>query len=131
VWELFSELEQQTDVRYWRQGRSLPYGDGVSLWAVAEMVKAHAGVLEGDAEEAAGAKLETAVRDAVPQEEAAWVLQALRPLVGLESGGDATGLSPEESFTAWRRFFESLADSHPLILVFEDLHWADDALLDF
>jgi tetratricopeptide (TPR) repeat protein len=134
VWELFSELERETDLRYWRQGRSLPYGQGVSLWALAEMIKAQAGVLEGDDDDAVGAKLDRAVREVVPEEEAEWVSASLRPLVGLETLGDAggtRGASRDEAFTAWRRFVESLAERYPIVLVFEDLHWADDTLLNF
>jgi len=52
VYELFRELERRSDgLRYWRQGRSLPYGEGVSFWALSEMVKAQAGILEDDAPE--------------------------------------------------------------------------------
>ena len=61
----------------------------------------------------------------------AWVARQLRPLVGLDavtSGGEA---SQVEAFAAWRRFVEALAENRPTVLVFEDIHWADDALLDF
>jgi tetratricopeptide (TPR) repeat protein len=61
--------------------------------------------------------------------ERAWLLEHLRPLAGLE--GDAGGAERSESFAAWRRFVEALAERRPLVLAFEDLHWADDALLDF
>ena len=57
----------------------------------------------------------------------AWLLARLAPLVG--AGGEPA--SQEESFTAWRRFLESLADGAETVLVFEDLHWADEALLSF
>jgi hypothetical protein len=63
--------------------------------------------------------------------DAAWVAPALRPLVGLEGAADGISARRDESFAAWRRFFERLAERHPLVLVFEDLHRADDALLDF
>src|SRR4029077_17932258 len=62
-------------------------------------------------------------------EDAEWVLSHLRPLVGQASAG-ASG-SQEEAFTAWRRFFEARPEQHPLVLVFEDIQWADDGLLDF
>ena len=52
----------------------------------------------------------------------------LRPLVALEAPASERR---EEAFTAWRRFFEALGSSVPLVLVFEDLHWADVGLLDF
>jgi len=60
-------------------------------------------------------------------EDADWVLSHLRPLVGR---GDSPG-TREEAFAAWRRLFESMAEEHPLVLVFEDIQWADDGLLDF
>ena len=63
-------------------------------------------------------------------DEARWVESHLRPLAGLggqERAGDQVG----EAGAAWRRFFEALAEQRPLVLVFEDLHWADDGLLDF
>ena len=127
VWELFGALEEGEDLVYWRQGRSLPYGEGVSFWAVGEMVKAQAGILEDDDAEVVVQKLDAAVREVV-DDQADWVSLRLRPLVG----GDADGTSSrDESFTAWRTFFEGLAERHPVVLVFEDLHWADDGLLDF
>src|SRR5262249_18500135 len=57
-----------------------------------------------------------------------WVESHLRPVVG--QTGDSAG-SQEEAFAAWRRFWEALAEQHPLVLVFEDIQWADDGLLDF
>ncbi len=126
VGELFQAIERGGHLTYWRQGRSLPYGQGVSYWALAEMVKAQAGILETDSDNEAEAKLAHAVEQLV-EEDADWVLAQLRPLVGQ---GDAAG-TQEESFAAWSRFFEAMAEQRPLVLVFEDLQWADDGLLDF
>jgi class 3 adenylate cyclase/tetratricopeptide (TPR) repeat protein len=132
VYELLATLEQSDELRYWRQGRSLPYGEGVSFWALGEMVKAQAGILDGDAPAVAADKLERAVAEVAADGDAAWVTQALGPLVGLGgSNSDGAAGRREESFAAWRRFFESMAERRPLVLVFEDLHWADDGLLDF
>ncbi|MBA2315993.1 MAG: AAA family ATPase, partial [Chloroflexi bacterium] len=129
--ELFGTIERGDQLITWRQGRSLPYGEGVSYWALGEMVKAQAGILETDAPEEAAAKLGEAVgRLVTDAAEARWVETHLRPLAGLgtdEGGGDRRG----EAFAAWRRFFEALAEQRPAVLVFEDLHWADDGLLDF
>jgi tetratricopeptide (TPR) repeat protein len=71
------------------------------------------------------------VGNAVPDEtEAVWVERHLQPLVGV--GDDATaGDRRGEAFAAWRRFLEGVAEGGPTVLVFEDLHWADDGLLDF
>ena len=67
----------------------------------------------------------------VPDEaEAGWVERHLHGLVGVET--EATARAERgEAFAAWRRFLEALAEERPLVLVFEDLHWADEALLDF
>jgi class 3 adenylate cyclase/tetratricopeptide (TPR) repeat protein len=129
--ELFASIDRGGRLTFWRQGRSLPYGEGVSFWALGEMVKAQAGILETDAEEEAARKLAEAVERLLPDtSEARWVESHLRPLAGLaseEGAADRRG----EAFAAWRRFFEGLAEERPLVLVFEDLHWADDGLLDF
>jgi class 3 adenylate cyclase/tetratricopeptide (TPR) repeat protein len=131
VWELFGAIERGETLVYWRQGRCLPYGEGVSFWALAEVVKAQAGVLESDSPEAAGEKLDRAVAEAVGDTDAEWVTSHLRPLIGIGTSPDLAAGGREEAFAAWRRLFESLAEQRPLVLVFEDLHFADDGLLDF
>jgi tetratricopeptide (TPR) repeat protein len=131
VFELFEEVDRRPELRTWRQGRSLPYGEGISYWALGEMVKAQAGILEGDDQDAVARKVRSAVEEVVPPEDVAWVEGWLRPLVGLESELDIPRDRREESFTAWRRFLEGLAERRSLVLVFEDIHWADDGLLDF
>jgi tetratricopeptide (TPR) repeat protein len=132
VWELSQVVDQDPDeLVYWRQGRSLSYGEGVSFWALGETVKAHAGILETDAVDVARDKLRNVLAEAVADaEEARWIEEHLSTLVGL-GDVEATGDRRDEAFAAWRRFFEALADVSPLVLVFEDLQWADDGLLDF
>ncbi len=130
VYELFKTIEERPELVYWRHGRSLPYGDGVTFWALSEIVKAQAGILETDDQDQAASKLRSAVEAVAGAEDPRWLERNLRPLVGLESAG-LTADRRTEAFAAWRRFLESLADRWPLVLVFEDLHWADDALLDF
>ena len=130
--ELFAAVERGRRLVTWRQGRSLPYGEGVSFWAVGEMVKAQAGVLETDTGDEASDKLAAAVGRLLPDEtEARWVLSHLRPLAGLAGDDDGPADRRGEAFAAWRRFFEALGEQRPLVLVFEDLQWADDGLLDF
>jgi len=132
---LVSELQQaiagSDELLTWRQGRSLPYGDGVSFWALEEMVKAEAGILESDPAQTVERKLRKAVRriveDPADARRIATYLGALTGLAGREPAADRRG----ETFAAWRHFLEALADERLLVLVFEDLHWADDALLDF
>ena len=129
VAELFQILEADPELISWRQGRSLPYGERVSFWALGEIVKAHAGILESDDVSTAEEKLVGMVEALSEDErEREWLARQTRPLVGLE-GAERT--DREEAFAAWRRLLESAAEQRPLVLVFEDLHWADDGLLDF
>jgi class 3 adenylate cyclase/tetratricopeptide (TPR) repeat protein len=130
VYELSRIVDLDPELVTWRQGRCLPYGDGVSFWALGEMVKAEAGILESDGPEAAAAKLAGAVASLVAVGDATWVERRLRPLVGLASEETSHG-AREEGFPAWHRFLESIAERGPAVLVFEDLHWADAGLLDF
>ena len=129
VYELREVVEHEPGLITWRQGRSLPYGDGVSFWALGQMVKQQAGILESDLREQAAEKLRRAVHARV-DEDAEWIEAHLRPLVGLSAEQDS-GSQRGEAAAAWRRFFEALAEQRPTVLVFEDLHWADDGLLDF
>jgi class 3 adenylate cyclase len=132
VYELMSTVEQSGVLTYWRQGRSLPYGEGVSYSALSDVVKAQAGVLDTDSAGAADEKLTAAVAELFDDaSETDWVLSHLRPLVGAGAEASGTGQGQHESFTAWRRFFEAMAATRPLVLVVEDIHWADDGLLDF
>jgi class 3 adenylate cyclase/tetratricopeptide (TPR) repeat protein len=123
--ELFHYLDERPGLVRWRQGRCLPYGEGIAFWALGEIVKAECGILESDSPQVAEAKLERALPADDPDR--AWLKARLAPLVG--AGGEPA--AQEESFTAWRRFLESLAAEGPTVLVFEDLHWADEALLSF
>jgi class 3 adenylate cyclase/tetratricopeptide (TPR) repeat protein len=125
VAELGAYVDAKPELVTWRQGRCLPYGEGITFWALGEIVKAHAGILESDAPDVATAKL-----DAVLPEggERPWFRQRLLPLLGIEANSTA---EREELFTAWRRFLEHIAERDPTVLVFEDLHWADDAMLSF
>ena len=125
VAELFGYIDERPGLITWRQGRCLPYGEGIAFWALGEIVKAQAGILESDSPEQAATKLATAVPTDDPDRE--WLRARLGPLVGVE----AEPVAQEESFAAWRRFLESLAAGRPTVLVFEDLHWADEALLAF
>jgi class 3 adenylate cyclase/tetratricopeptide (TPR) repeat protein len=132
VYELSRIVDAAPEIVTWRQGRCLAYGDGATLWALAEVVKAQAGIDERDAEAEASRKLHVAVEDALGgSDDIDWVEAHLRPLVGLETEIGFGVDRRSESFAAWRRFLEGLAEDRPLVLVLEDLHWADDGLLDF
>jgi class 3 adenylate cyclase len=132
VAELFQMISEAPELITWRQGRSLPYGDGVTYWALGEMVKNQAGILETDTAEQAAQKLQGEVARLFAEDAEARSVEArLRLLVGIEATAEQAEDKRAESFYAWRRFFEELADKRPAVLVFEDLHWADDDLLDF
>jgi class 3 adenylate cyclase/tetratricopeptide (TPR) repeat protein len=125
VAELGARLDTSGELVTWRQGRCLPYGDGVTFWALGEIVKAHLGVYDTDDADTVRGKVDGQLSGVADR---AWLRARLLPLlgVGTDSGGDRV-----ELFTAWRGFLESIAESRPTVLVFEDLHWADEALLGF
>jgi tetratricopeptide (TPR) repeat protein len=128
VRELALHVESVPELIRWRVGRCLPYGEGIGFWALGEVTKAEAGILETDDQATIRDKLEAAVTEPDPQTKA-WIVDRLAPLVGLET----TTAAPEqqEAFTAWRRFLESLASQGPTVLVIEDLHWADPGFVEF
>ncbi len=124
VAEFGALIDRRPEMVTWRTGGCLPYGEGVALWPLVEIVKADAGILDVDGPEEAAAKLQAVVREGP---DATWLIGRLRPLLGLDSASSGR----EENFAAWRRFLRDIARRGPAILVFEDLHWADDALLEF
>jgi tetratricopeptide (TPR) repeat protein len=131
VTELAASIDDRPELVAWRQGRCLPYGDGITFWALGEIVKAQAGILESDPSAEVAAKLEAAVADLLADpSERGWLRERLAPLVGV-AGPDAVKAERAELFAAWQRFVEAIAASHPLVLVIEDLHWADQAMLEF
>ncbi|HZA82683.1 MAG TPA: adenylate/guanylate cyclase domain-containing protein, partial [Actinomycetes bacterium] len=131
VTELAAALEDRPGLITWRQGRCLPYGDGITFWALGEIVKGHAGILETDPAAQASDKLQAAVEALLPDpSEREWLRTRLAPLLGI-ADPDAVKLERAELFAAWRRLIEAMAAAHPLVLVVEDLHWADPAMLEF
>ncbi len=112
--ELWAYVDAKPEIVRWRQGRCLPYGEGITFWALGEIVKGEAGILESDSAEVAAAKLEIAVSPDEPERQ--WLLQRLAPLVGAEAASPA---ERRELFTAWRRFLESVAASNSSVLVFD------------
>lgn len=130
---LLLEFRHSADARgvsaVWRRGRCLPYGEGITFWALGEVVKDACGILESDSADEAHAKLEATVAETVDPDRSDWVRARLGPLVGI--GGQGAGADRRELFTAWRSFVEALALRAPLVLLFEDMHWAGEPLLDF
>jgi class 3 adenylate cyclase/tetratricopeptide (TPR) repeat protein len=112
----------------WHSGRCLSYGEGVAYFALAEMVRQRLGIPEDEAPEEAARKLGLGLER--------WITDAaerdfLEPRLGALIGVASPGLDRQELFAGWRLFFERLSDELPVALSFEDLHWADDGLIDF
>jgi predicted ATPase/class 3 adenylate cyclase len=129
AWEFFKYLDGVTETIWWHRGRCLAYGEGVAYWALNEMVRMRAGIIENEPPESARVKLHKSVEEFVPDaEERNWVEPRLAHLVGLEEGA---ATDPRDLYAAWRFFFERLATQYLTVLVFEDLQWADSGLLDF
>jgi class 3 adenylate cyclase/tetratricopeptide (TPR) repeat protein len=129
LWEFFKYIDGVQKIVRWHQGRCLSYGDGVAYWALAEMVRARAGILEEEDPSSAREKLRAAVEEFVPDErERRLVEPRLAHLLGLEQ---RTATDRADLFSGWRLFFERMSEDAPVVLVFEDLQWADSGLLEF
>ena len=129
AWEFLNYIDGLTHDVFWHQGRCPAYGDGIAFWALGEMVRMRAGIAESDDRAESRRKLSATVAGYIPDEdERRWVEPRLGHLLGLE---DATTSERDELYSAWRTFFERIADHGPTVMVFEDLQWADPGLLDF
>jgi class 3 adenylate cyclase/tetratricopeptide (TPR) repeat protein len=129
AWEFEKYVDGLVTEAFWHRGRCLSYGEGVAYWALAEMVRMRCGMVEDEQPDSARDKLRLALEEYIlDADERAWVEPRLAHLLGLEEG--AAG-DQENLFSAWRILFERLAEQSPTILVFEDLQWADESLLDF
>ncbi len=128
-WEFEKYQDGLADEVWWHRGRCLSYGEGVAYWALAEMVRMRCGIAEDEEPASALAKLGATLGEHVTDpEERSRVEPRLAHLLGLEEGvsGDQENL-----FSAWRVLFERLAEVDPVVLVFEDMQWADAGLVDF
>ncbi len=129
AWELQKYVDGLSEGMYWHHGRCPSYGEGVTFWALGEMVRMRAGIAEVDAPGVSRKKLAESIADFVPDaDERRWIEPRLAFLLGLDerpAGGR------EELFAAWRAFFERISDQGTVAMVFEDLQWADSGLLDF
>jgi predicted ATPase/DNA-binding SARP family transcriptional activator len=113
VGELGASLEGRATVL---SGRCLSYGEGITFWPLAEVVR-----------EAAGASSREAIAAVVAGEpDADLIAKRIAPAIGLTDGAG----SNEETFWAARKFFEALARTQPLVVVFDDVHWAEPTFLD-
>ena len=129
AWEFLKYVDGLVEDTWWHSGRSPAYGEGITFWALGEMVRGRCGLVETDDEPTTRAKVGAAVREWISDEaERRWVEPALLTLLGIET---ETGVGSEQLFAAWRTFFERMASRAPVVMVFEDLHFADSGTLDF
>jgi predicted ATPase/class 3 adenylate cyclase len=129
AWEFYKYMDGLSDLFNWHRGRCLSYGEGVTYWALAEMVRSRAGILEGEEAPTAAEKLHAAVDEYLSDpEERRWVEPRLAHLLGIE---ERSARDKEDLFAAWRLFFERMSEVRPVVMSFEDMQWADSSLLDF
>jgi class 3 adenylate cyclase/tetratricopeptide (TPR) repeat protein len=105
------------------QGRCLPYGDGITYWPVAEVVREAASITERDGAREAEEKITSLCGR---HHEAGTIAERLASLLGLSE----TTAPAQETFWAVRRLLEALADREPLVVVFDDINWGEPTFLD-
>ena len=128
-WEFLKHIDGLAENIYWHHGRSPAYGDGVTFWALGEMVRMRARIAETEDPGESRRKLSATVAEYVDDAAARrWIEPRLAHLLGLQ---DQPPGEREELFAAWRSFFERISDKGPVVMVFEDLQWADQGMLDF
>jgi len=136
--EFLTALSQRAPAPKVVRGRCLSYGSGVTFWPLAEILKSEAEIFDSDPPADAVAKLQALGQRLLTVEMAADPVRTTALLgytVGISVPGFEFGrLDPEQVRTeihaAWRSFFSALANTGPLVIIVEDIHWADGALLD-
>ena len=148
--EFYDQAEAETPGSFtWLMGRSLPYGQGSSFNAIAEMVKSALNILDSDPLETVQAKLLDGIQELIERaveaggeaatgsahDEAEQVVHRLAYAMGMSfSDSLVAEINPanmkDEVYWACRKFFLRWAETRPLVAVFEDLHWGDENLLE-
>jgi class 3 adenylate cyclase/tetratricopeptide (TPR) repeat protein len=129
AWEFFKYIDGLPQTTYWHRGRCLSYGEGVTYWALADMVRMRCRIAEEEEAGSAIGKLQAVLAEHIlDDEERRFVEPRVAHLLGLEEG---PRFERDDLFSAWRTFLERLAQVNPVAMVFEDMQWADDSLLDF
>jgi class 3 adenylate cyclase/tetratricopeptide (TPR) repeat protein len=129
AWEFYKYFDGLVETTYWHRGRCLAYGEGVTYWALADMVRMRARIAEDEETASALAKLRVILDEHIADtEERRFVEPRLAHLLGLQ---EHEARDKQDLFAAWRIFFERLSETYPTVLVFEDLQWAESSLLDF
>ena len=129
LWEFFKYLDGIEEIRWWHQGRCLSYGEGVAYWALAEMIRARAGIIEEEDPTTRARSCATRSRSSsTTSASAAWSSRGWRICSVSRSGRRPTAPTCSAaggcSSSGW-------PTPSPVILAFEDLQWADSGLLDF
>jgi class 3 adenylate cyclase/predicted ATPase len=128
-WEFYKYFDGIASTIYWHRGRCLAYGEGVTYWALADMVRMRCRIAEDEQPAAVVEKLRAALEEHIlDAEERRFIEPRLAQLLGV---GQDDSREQQDLFAAWRLFFERLSDVYPTILAFEDMQWADASLLDF
>jgi class 3 adenylate cyclase/predicted ATPase len=140
--ELESELCGRTVTPTFRTGRCLPYGSGIVFWALGEVLREECGIVDTDSADEAWGKLRGyavelfGTKGEPMREEAERRTALIARLIGLEVPADLVPVAEdperlrESFFSALRAGIEAMAGRRPLVLAFEDIHWADDGMLD-
>ncbi|HEY8170668.1 MAG TPA: adenylate/guanylate cyclase domain-containing protein [Candidatus Limnocylindria bacterium] len=129
VWEFEKYVDGLTETIWWHRGRSPSYGEGITFWALGEMVRRRAGLTEDDDDDTTRLRIAESVALFVSDPaERAMVEPALLALLGV---GESPAGGRDMLFPAWRIYFERISEQATTALVFEDLQWADSGLLDF
>ena len=105
------------------RGRCLPYGEGITYWPIAEAIRRAASISDEHPPEEARRRI-AALLEGVERSDR--IVDGVAELIGLGEGARTA----EEGFWAVRRFFEGLARTHPLVLIFDDIHWGEETFLD-
>ncbi|MEA2650366.1 MAG: hypothetical protein QOI85_87 [Chloroflexota bacterium] len=129
AWELDRWVDAHPDQIAWHDGRALAYGEGIAFSAVAQMIRRRARIADGAPPELARRQLRSALDELIRDDaERSWIEPRLATLL---ARAEETAFERDELFAAWRRFFERVAERTPVVLVFEDLQWAEPSLIDF
>jgi class 3 adenylate cyclase/tetratricopeptide (TPR) repeat protein len=129
AWEFFKYIDGLARDVLWHAGRCLSYGEGVSYWALSEMIRARLQISEEDPQEVVAERLRTGLERWIGDgSDREFIAPRLGQLLGMAS---PQVLAKEELFSGWRLFFERLAEHLPVVMVIEDLQWADAGLVDF
>ncbi|MGH2884178.1 MAG: ATP-binding protein, partial [Solirubrobacteraceae bacterium] len=131
AWELQKYTDGLAAPVLWHRGQASSFGEGIGFRALADMVRMRARITLEDSREMERTKIDALLDDvfAADAEGHARVGRALRRLLGLDDGSAL--IDRGELFSGWRLLFERLAERHPVLLLFEDLHWADQGLYEF